>query len=420
MRTLPFYVFSLNKEKPRYELRRHTIVYHLTKGKRQQGMGSKKFKGEKNMVFWMVKKIIMGNKLRSAVPLMGIIIGVASIMGIFAISSGGEAAVKKDLASIAENRVLIGSSGGYDLEDIKLLENLPIVDYVFSPEMNMTVSYDKLNKMKIEGYTKSAMKGKELEIEGSDNIRGREVLIGDKTAKKIFKTSYAVGKTFQINLSTGKLVELRVIGVYREDLGNTLGIGSIYMDIDEYSNLENSRVVNTVVVTYKDKEDIEETTNYVTQILSRKNYKNRYTILEGNARYLKIEKIKDMINIFLGAVGIVALVMGGLGVSNLLLNSVREMTPSIGILRTMGMSETNILKIFLLESTVLSTIGGVIGIIFGCGGAYVVGKIIGIPSIYYVDQILTVFFTSVGMGIVFGSLPAYRAAKLQPVEAMKI
>jgi len=337
------------------------------------------------MVFWMVKKIIMGNKLRSAVPLMGIIIGVASIMGIFAISSGGEAAVKKDLASIAENRVLIGSSQGYDLEDINLLENMPIVDYVFSPEMNMTVNYDELNKMKIEGYTKSAIKGKELEIEGSNNIRGREVLIGDKVAEKIFKTSHAVGK-----------------------------------DIDEYNNLGSTRVVNTVVVTYKDKEDIEETTNYVIQILSRKNYRNRYTILEGNARYLKIEKIKDMINIFLGAVGIVALVMGGLGISNLLLNSVREMTPSIGILRTMGMSEKNILKIFLLESTVLSTVGGVIGILFGCGGAYVVGKIIGIPSIYNADQIVTVFITSVGMGIVFGSLPAYRAAKLQPVEAMKI
>ncbi|MGB6128404.1 MAG: ABC transporter permease, partial [Psychrilyobacter sp.] len=374
----------------------------------------------KKMVFWMVKKIIMGNKLRSAVPLMGIIIGVASIMGIFAISSGGEAAVKKNLASIAENRVLIGSNSGYDLEDIKLIENMPIVDYVFSPEMNTTVSCDEVNKIKIEGYTKSAMKGKELEIEGSDNIRDRQVLIGDKTAKKIFKTSHVVGETFQINLSTGKPVELRVIGVYREDLGNTLGIGSIYMDIDEYINLENGRAINTVVVTYKDKEDIEDTTNYVIQILSRKNYKNKYTILEGNARYQKIEKIKDMINIFLGAVGIVALVMGGLGVSNLLLNSVREMTPSIGILRTMGMSETNILKIFLLESAVLSTVGGGIGIIFGCGGAYIVGKIIGIPSIYYVDQILMVFFTSVVMGIVFGSLPAYKAAKLEPVEAMKI
>ncbi|WP_028855460.1 ABC transporter permease [Psychrilyobacter atlanticus] len=372
------------------------------------------------MIFWMVKKIIMGNKLRSAVPLMGIIIGVASIMGIFAISSGGEAAVKKDLASIAENRVLIGSSQGYDLEDLKLLENMPIVNYVFSPEMNMTVSYDEFNKIKVEGYTKSAIQGKELEIEGSSNIRGREVLIGDKTAQKMFNTSHAVGKIFQINLNSGKPVELRVIGVYREDIGNTLGIGSIYMDIDEYNNLGSSRSINTVVVTYKDKEDIEETTNYVIQILSRKNYRNRYTILEGNARYQKIEKIKDMINIFLGAVGIVALVMGGLGISNLLLNSVREMTPSIGILRTMGMSEKNILKIFLLESTVLSTIGGAIGIIFGCGGAYIVGKVIGIPSVYYVDQIVIVFVTSVGMGIVFGSLPAYKAAKLQPVEAMKI
>ncbi len=370
------------------------------------------------MVFWMVKKIIMGNKLRSAVPLMGIIIGVASIMGIFAISSGGEAAVKKDLASIAENRVLIGSSRGYDLEDLKLLENLPIVNYVFSPEMNLTVNYDELNKIKIEGYTKSAIQGKELEVEGSSNIRGREVLIGDKTAQKIFNTSHAVGKIFQINLSTGKPVELRIAGVYREDL--TLGIGSIYMDIDEYNDLGTTRLVNTVVVTYMDREDIEETTDYVIQILSRKNYRNRYTILEGNARYQKIEKIKNMINIFLGAVGIVALVMGGLGIINLLLNSIREMTPSIGILRTMGMSEKNILKMFLLESTVLSTVGGVIGIIFGCGGAYVVGKIIGIPSIYYVDQIVTVFITSVGLGIVFGSLPAYRAAKLEPVEAIKI
>ena len=74
------------------------------------------------MVFWMVYRILMGNKLRSAVPLIGIVIGVASIMGIFAISSGGEAAVKKDLASIAENRVLIGSDRGYDLDDLKLLK----------------------------------------------------------------------------------------------------------------------------------------------------------------------------------------------------------------------------------------------------------------------------------------------------------
>ncbi len=372
------------------------------------------------MVFWMVYRILMGNKLRSAVPLVGIIIGVASIMGIFAISSGGEAAVKKDLASIAENRVLIGSSRGYDLEDLKLLENLPIVDYVFSPEMNMTINYDEINKIKLEGYTKSAIQGKELEVEGSSNIRGREVLIGDKTAEKIFKTIDAAGKIFEIITDTGKRIELRVIGVYREDLGNTLGIGSIYMDIDEYNNLGSSRVVNTMVVTYKDREDIEETTNYVIQILSRKNYRNTYTILEGNSRYQKIEKIKGMINIFLGAVGITALVMGGLGISNLLLNSVREMTPSIGILRTMGMSEKNILKIFLLESTILSTVGGALGIILGCGGAYIVGGIIGIPSIYYAGQIITVFLTSVGMGIVFGSLPAYRAAKLQPIEAMKI
>lgn len=372
------------------------------------------------MIFWMVKKIIMGNKLRSGVPLIGIVIGVASIMGIFAISSGGEIAVRKDLASIAENRVLIGSNNGYDLNDIKLIENMPIVDYVFSPEMDITINYDELNKIKVEGYTKSAIQAKELEVQGSANIRGREVLIGDKTAEKIFRTKNVVGKLFQININSGRTLELRVIGVYKEDMGSSLGIGSIYMDIEEYIKLGNTRSINTVVVAYKDKEDLEDATNYVIQMLSRKNYKNRYTVLDGNAKYQKIEKIKGMINIFLGAVGIVALVMGGLGVSNLLLNSVREMTPSIGILRTMGMSEINILKMFLLESIILSTIGGAIGIIFGCIGAYIVGEIIGIPSIYYVDQIITVFVTSVGMGIIFGSLPAYKAAKLQPIEAMKI
>ena len=372
------------------------------------------------MVFWMVYRILMGNKLRSAVPLIGIVIGVASIMGIFAISSGGEAAVKKDLASIAENRVLIGSDRGYDLDDLKLLENLPVVDYIFSPEMNMTVNYNEIDKIKLEGYTRSAIEGKKLEIEGSNNLRGREVLIGDKTAQKIFKMTNPIGKIFKIDLNSKKNIDLRVVGVYKEDLGDTLGLGSIYMDIDEYSNLKKNIGINTVVVTYKDSEDIKETTDYVVQILSRKNYRNKYTVLEGNAKYQKIEKIKNMINIFLGAVGAVALLMGGLGISNLLLNSVREMTPSIGILRTMGMSEKNILKIFLLESTVLSTIGGSLGIIFGCIGAYIVGKIIGIPSIFYLKQIFMIFFTSLSMGIIFGSLPAYKAAKLNPIDAMKI
>ena len=341
-------------------------------------------------------------------------------MGIFAISSGGEAAVRKDLASIASNRILIGSSHGYDLEDIKVIENLPIVDYVFSPEMNMTVNYDEVNKIKLEGYTHSAILGKELDVNGSNHIRGREVLIGDQTAKKMFNTTDVIGKTFQIKSNYGNPIELRIIGVYKEDLGSSLGIGSIYMDIDEYSKLGSGRTINSVVVTYKDTEDIKENTDYVVQMLSRKNYRNKYTVLEGNARYQKIEKIKKMINMFLGAVGIVALVMGGLGVSNLLSNTVREMTPSIGILRTMGMSEKNILKLFLLESTVLSTVGGILGIILGCGGAYIVGRIIGIPSIYYITQIMTVFITSVSMGVIFGSIPAYKAAKLNPVDAMKI
>ena len=368
----------------------------------------------------MVKKILIGNKLRTLVPLMGIIIGVGSIMGIFAISSGGELAVKKDLVSIAENRVLIGSDKGYDLEDVKLVENLPMVDYVFSPDMNMIVNYGELNKIKIEGYTKSAIRGKSLKIDGSNNIRDREVLIGEKTAVTIFKSAEVVGKIFGITTNRGKRVELRIIGVYKENLGDSFGLGSIYMDIDEYDDLGSDRNINNLVVTYKDYEGIDEATNYVTQILSRKNYRNKYMVLDGNSRYQKIEKIKGMINIFLGAVGIVALVMGGLGVSNLLMNSVREMTPSIGILRTMGMSEKDILKMFLLESTILSTLGGALGIILGCGGAYVVGRFIGIPSIYYPSQIITVFITSAWMGIVFGSLPAYKAAKLNPVDAIKV
>jgi len=372
------------------------------------------------MVFWMVYRILMGNKLRSAIPLVGIIIGVASIMGIFSISSGGEAAVKKDLASIAENRILLSSDRGYDLEDIKLLEDLPIVNYVFSPEMNTTVNYNNMDKIKLEGYTKAAIKGKQLEVRGTDNLRGREVLIGDKTAKKIFEKTDVIGKIFEIDLKSKKNIELRVIGVYKEDLKDTLGLGSIYIDIDGYNNLKDMKNINTVVVTYNESKDIQKTTDYIVNILSKKNYKNKYTILEGNAKYQKIEKIKNMIDMFLKAVGIVALTMGGLGISNLLLNSVREMTPSIGILRTMGMGKKDILKIFLLQSTILSTIGGSFGIIFGCIGGYIVGKIIEIPSIFYINQIITVFVISVGMGIVFGTLPAYRAAKLNLVDAMKI
>jgi putative ABC transport system permease protein len=274
--------------------------------------------------------------------------------------------------------------------------------------------------IKIEGYSRKAILNKDLEVVGEKYLHGKNVLIGDKTAIDIFGDSDVVGRNFEISLNSGKKVELRVIGVYKEELGDTFGIPSIYIDLDEYKNIIMNMNITNLVVAYDEKEGIEEATHYVIQMLSRKNYRNKYSVLEGNSRYRKIEKIKDMLNMFLGAVGVVALVMGGLGISNLLMNMIREMTPSIGILRTMGISANDILKIFLLQSTILSTLGGGIGIILGCVGAYVVGRVIDIPSVYNLSQISLVFFTSVIMGIGFGTVPAWKAAKMEVVEALKI
>jgi ABC-type antimicrobial peptide transport system permease subunit len=206
------------------------------------------------MVWFLVKRILLGNKLRSAVPLLGIIIGVGSIMGIFAISSGGEAAVKKDLASIAENRVIIGSDRGFDIDDIKLVENLPVVEYVYTRDTSTSLSVDTStlirpdghllpqrakgdstgeSDIKIEGYSRKAILNKDLEVVGEKYLHGKNVLIGDKTAIDIFGDSDVVGRNFEITLNSGKKVEHRVIGVYKEELGDTFGIPSIYIDLDE-------------------------------------------------------------------------------------------------------------------------------------------------------------------------------------------
>ncbi|MCK5779623.1 MAG: ABC transporter permease [Psychrilyobacter sp.] len=376
------------------------------------------------MIFFIVKKILLENKLRTATPLMGIIIGVASIMGIFAISSGGQLAVQQDLASIAENRVMVNSDNGFDREDIKFVEDLPMIKYVFSPDMSLNIEQSQNgmdNKIKIEGYTKKAIKNKNLEIKnGSSNLNGENILISEQLANKIYGNTDVIGKTIELKITSYRVEKFRILGVYKEDLQETFGNSTIYLDIDKYQDISDSRKSRNLVITYFEDEDAEESSEYVIELLSRKNYQNHYSILEGNSKYKKIEKIKNMINMFLGAIGVVALLMGGLGVSNLLLNMVREMTPSIGILRTMGISSKSILEIFLVKSVILSTIGGFFGVVFGCLGAYIVGRLIGIPSIYYISQIITVFITSVVMGVIFGSFPAWKASKMDIVEALNI
>lgn len=375
------------------------------------------------MNLWIVKKIILENKLRSIIPLLGIIIGVASIMGIFAISRGGEEAIKKDLASIAKNRIVLSGESGFTREDISLVERIPIVEYIFSPEAHIigSVEGNRGEKVKIEGYTKKGIDGKELKLEGSKNIYGENVLIGKKEGEKIFSNSKdIIGKTFTLKINERERKTLRVIGVYEDEFESKLGMEGIYMDIDELQRLREDAPVKSIVVTYKDGEGIEEGTRYLISLLKRKNFGTNYFVLEGNSKYKRIEKLQKMVKGFLGAVGIIALIMGGLGVSNLLINVVREMTPSIGILRTMGLSSKGVLKIFLYQSIILTVVGGLIGIIFGILGSYMVGKLIGIPSVYEIFEILKIFITSVVMGIIFGSIPAWKASRMEIVRAMKV
>ena len=362
------------------------------------------------MSFWMAWKMIWENKRRSLFSLGGVLMGITSIIVIFSLAEGGKELIKSDLSMLAENRIMIGGEN-LSARDGKILEDIPFVKYAFFPEARTDTG-----KLILTGYSKKAL----VEMGYPSNLKDREILVEEKTAEKLLGDINATGQEIELGDRKEKYL---IKGVYREK--NPLeSAGETEKGIISLAALERMTGVkrfSKVVVSFHKGEDGEKLAPVVISRLKKAHGgRGEYTLLENSGKYNKIEKIKKTLNIFLAAIGTVALVMGGLGISNLMAAMVRERTPHIGILRAMGAGKNFIMTAFLIEAAIISVTGGVLGILAGIAGSKVIGKIIEIPPIFMGRHIIMTLIVSAFLGVAFGILPAKRAADMDTVEALRM
>jgi len=396
---------------------------------------------------------LSANKLRSALTMLGIIIGVAAVISLLSIGEGAQAEITSQVQGIGSNLVSVypgamtmrvgdtsSSSAVLTLKDVEAIAdplNCPSVAAV-APEFNnsTTVAYgsEKLLNQVVgttpeydEVRNVTLAEGRFLES-GDVTTRSRVAVLGSQTSVDLFGEQSPLGQTIKIDGQP-----FRVIGVMEEQ-GSMGMMGSadtrVYVPLTTaQTRLFNARTstgdykVSSINVMALDEQSVDAATAEITDIL-RVQHKLGYedddfTIISQQDILSMMDEITTILTIFLGAIAAISLLVGGIGIMNIMLVSVTERTREIGIRKAVGAKRRDILMQFLIEAVVLSLIGGLMGIGLGVGLAQMVNLTGAFSTLVSTESVLLAVGFSLGVGIFFGIYPSMRAASLHPIEALR-
>lgn len=388
---------------------------------------------------------VKSNKLRSFLTMLGIIIGISSVITIVSIGDGAKQFITGEFENIGTNLVNIKMSSSPDvtvekrdyftMDDINLLKNkIPEVEHV-SPEFML------FGKSKVENKTKQASiaatnedakkfynlkmdHGRFLNEHDLDSRRTVAV-IDDKTAKHFFNRTDVVGEKIKFNTGD-KNIDLSVIGVFKDprgNMGDTFGDnmpGFLVIPFTIVDRLADNTDIQSLSVMLTNMDNADQVSNKMVRVLENKHKnKDKYTAEKGFKELESIDKVLGVITTVLGAIAGISLLVGGIGVMNIMLVSVTERTREIGIRKAIGAKTRDIRLQFLMESIILCLIGGTIGTVLGILVGMFAGSLMNIQIVVSLKVILTAFGFSSAVGIFFGLYPANQAAQLNPIDALR-
>ncbi len=395
---------------------------------------------------------LSANKLRSLLTILGIVIGVASVIALLSIGTGAGNSITSEIESIGTNVIYVLK--GNDEEDVSNPQDLTLRDaealtnsargskiaYVAPVTTGSTdISYsDVSTETAISGVTPDYLNVQNITIaEGSfitqSEVEGRSavVVLGPQIADTLIgRSSGVVGQTVRIGG-----YPYRVIGVTEAKGGSAFNNpdNNVYIPISTAQTRlprgGSPDRVQYILISVAQAEDADAAINQVTDIL-RSTHRipprspNDFSILNQQDFLAVASSITNVLTIFLGGIGAISLLVGGIGIMNIMLVSVTERTREIGLRKALGARKIDILIQFLTESVLLSMIGGILGILLGWAISLVVGQIAmnaGTPldTSVTLNSVLLATLFSAAVGIFFGYYPANRAASLAPVEALR-
>jgi putative ABC transport system permease protein len=392
------------------------------------------------------------NKLRSALTMLGIIIGVGAVIAMVAVGSGAQARVAEQIQSLGSNLIIVfaGSStqGGIRLgqgtqltitEDdaYAVQREIPAVQ-VAAPSSRGTVQvvYGNLNwSTTVQGVTPEYLEARDWSLaEGRpilpEDVDGatKVVLLGQTTALNLFGDSDPMGQIIRI-----RKVPFTVIGILDRKGQNSYGQDQDDVVIIPLSTAKkkvlgvsqaNARSVGFISIKIRPEEDMADAENQIRGLFRQRHrlqpYQDDDFTLRNLSEILQTqEQSSKVMTYLLAAIASVSLLVGGIGIMNIMLVSVTERTREIGLRMAVGARARDILTQFLVEAVTLSLIGGIIGIVLGLGGSRTISYLAEWRTLVSPQAIAIAFGFSAAIGIFFGFYPARKAARLDPIEALR-
>ena len=393
---------------------------------------------------------LKANKLRTLLTMLGIIIGISSVIAMWAIGNGGRDSILGDLKKVGYGKFTVTidyKNENFKYKDYFTMENIDMlkdshkfkaVSINIEDAFRMlkdNAPYYSYGTVTTEDYEKispvTMTSGRNfLPFEYTSNER--VIILDSMSARKLFADEkLSLGQTVEITKDRKKAGHsYKIVGVYKspyETLDSLFGDGDNYpilfrMPYKAYSIAFNddSDVFSSLIIEAKNADTITDSMREAKNILEfNKNVKDLYLTQTVSSDIESFDKILSTLSLFVTMAASISLLVGGIGVMNIMLVTVVERTKEIGIRKALGAKNRDILKQFLFESIILTVFGGLVGMGVGVLFGFLAGAVMGIKPIFSLTSIIVSLSISVIVGVIFGVSPARRAAKLNPIDALR-
>ncbi|WP_234124515.1 ABC transporter permease [Clostridium hydrogenum] len=385
----------------------------------------------------MALQSVWSNKVRSFLTMLGIIIGIASVIVLVGMGEGTTQSVSQQIESLGTNLITVSITGNrnksFSTNDLNEIQKKPGIKSI-APELSSTANVkagDNTASTSMEASTPSYAEIRSLSVSSGRFINQRDVdnrykvaVVGIDVANELYSSTDVVGQTINVNG-----VDFQIVGVLAAQGSSAAGSGDdrIIVPLSTAERLTKTTSVRTFYVEAKSKDTVDEAMGYLQLFLNTKfgstqsgsSNNSNYRIFDQSSILDTATKTTSSLTAMLSGTAAISLLVGGIGIMNIMLVSVIERTKEIGIRKAIGAKRRTILCQFLLEAAGISAAGGILGVLLGYGSAYIVQKILKMNIVISSNVVLAAVGFSILVGVVFGMYPANKASKLSPMEALR-